>query len=202
MQRINSEIINDQPLLQIYRAERTKHRTERSRKKSIEVHLRHITRVDAFPADLIPPRRGGHLSGLTFQILSRSNSKFPNVDLQEKFNFQISESSHGIWKFGGPWWRFQTSKNFRKFYSDNSFFSSPRRFERAILKRPNTVRCLAVKSTLLGTLHPRKKEEAAQLAAQVQPNNQRGVRRRHPRRSERRQHFRTVFIIILPRDAS
>ena len=40
-------------------------------------------------------------------------------------------------------------------------FFSPRRFERAIRKRPNTVRCLAVKSTLLGTRHPRKGKEAA-----------------------------------------
>ena len=38
---------------------------------------------------------------------------------------------------------------------------SPRRFERAIRKRPNTVRCLAVKSALLGTRHPRKEKEAA-----------------------------------------
>ena len=35
-------------------------------------------------------------------------------------------------------------------------FFSARRFERAIRKRPNTVRCLAVKSALLGTRHPRK----------------------------------------------
>ena len=41
-----------------------------------------------------------------------------------------------------------------------SFFTA-RRFERAIRKRPNTVRCLAVKSTLLGTRHPRKEKEAA-----------------------------------------
>ena len=41
-----------------------------------------------------------------------------------------------------------------------SFFS-PRRFERTIRKRPNTVRCLAVKRALLGTRHPRKEKEAA-----------------------------------------
>ena len=35
------------------------------------------------------------------------------------------------------------------------------RFERAIRKRPNTVRCLAVKRALLGTRHPRKEKEAA-----------------------------------------
>ena len=40
-------------------------------------------------------------------------------------------------------------------------FFSPRRFERAIRKRPNTVRCLAVKRALLGTRHPRKEKEAA-----------------------------------------
>ena len=40
-------------------------------------------------------------------------------------------------------------------------FFSPRRFERAIRKRPNTVKCLAVKRTLLGTRHPRKEKEAA-----------------------------------------
>ena len=39
-----------------------------------------------------------------------------------------------------------------------SFFP-PRRFERAILKRPNTVRCLAVKCTLLRTRHPRKEKK-------------------------------------------
>ena len=44
----------------------------------------------------------------------------------------------------------------------NIVTSSPRRSERAIRKRPNTVRCLAVKSTLLGTRHPRKEKEAAQ----------------------------------------
>ena len=41
------------------------------------------------------------------------------------------------------------------------FFFPPRRFERAIRKRPNTARCLAVKSTLLGTRPPRKEKEAA-----------------------------------------
>ena len=41
------------------------------------------------------------------------------------------------------------------------FLFSPRRFERAIRKRPNTVRCLAVKRALLGTRHPRKEKEAA-----------------------------------------
>ena len=40
-------------------------------------------------------------------------------------------------------------------------FTFFRRFERAIRKRPNTVRCLAVKNTLLGTRHPRKEKEAA-----------------------------------------
>jgi len=42
-----------------------------------------------------------------------------------------------------------------------SFACNEWRFERAIQKRPNTVRCLAVKSTLLGTRHPRKEKEAA-----------------------------------------
>ena len=40
-------------------------------------------------------------------------------------------------------------------------FLSPRRFERAIRKRPSTVRCLAVKRALLGTRPPRKEKEAA-----------------------------------------
>ena len=53
---------------------------------------------------------------------------------------------------------FQASAN--RFFSFFLFFS-PRRFERAIQKRPDTVRCLAVKSTLLGTRHPRKGKEAA-----------------------------------------
>ena len=43
------------------------------------------------------------------------------------------------------------------FLSSSSSFC----FERAIRKRPNTVRCLAVKSTFLGTRHPRKEKEAA-----------------------------------------
>ena len=33
------------------------------------------------------------------------------------------------------------------------------RFEKAIRKRPNTVRCLAVKGALLGTRHPRKEKK-------------------------------------------
>ena len=41
------------------------------------------------------------------------------------------------------------------------FFFLARRSERAIRKGPNTVRCLAVKCTLLGTRHPRKEKEAA-----------------------------------------
>ena len=41
------------------------------------------------------------------------------------------------------------------------FIFSARRFERTIRKRLNTVRCLAVKNTLLGTRPPRKEEEAA-----------------------------------------
>ena len=41
------------------------------------------------------------------------------------------------------------------------FFFSPRRFERAIRKIPNMVRCLAVKSALYGTRHPRKEKEVA-----------------------------------------
>ena len=52
-------------------------------------------------------------------------------------------------------------KEERDFSKRCFFFFSPRRFERAIRKRPNTVRCLAVKSTLLGTRHPRKEKEAA-----------------------------------------
>ena len=44
---------------------------------------------------------------------------------------------------------------------DCFFLFSARRFERAIRKRPNTVRCLAVKSTSLGIRHPRKEKEAA-----------------------------------------
>ena len=40
-------------------------------------------------------------------------------------------------------------------------FFSPRRFERAIRKRPNMVRCFAVKRALHGTRHPRKEKGAA-----------------------------------------
>ena len=45
----------------------------------------------------------------------------------------------------------------------NSFFrryALKEQFE-SIRKRPNTVRCLAVKRALLGTRHPRKEKEAA-----------------------------------------
>ena len=53
----------------------------------------------------------------------------------------------------------QSEKNL-EVVSDNCFFLfSARRFERAIRKRPNTVKCLAVKCTLLGTRHPREEKE-------------------------------------------
>ena len=52
-------------------------------------------------------------------------------------------------------------KNLKRHFFLFFLLFSPRRFERAIRKRPNTVRCLAVKSTLLGTRHPRKEKEAA-----------------------------------------
>ena len=42
-------------------------------------------------------------------------------------------------------------------------------FERAISKRPNTVKCLAVKCTLLGTRHLRKEKEAALQNEIVEP---------------------------------
>ena len=48
-----------------------------------------------------------------------------------------------------------TLKHTQCFFSFSLFFFSARRFGRAIRKRPNTVRCLAVKKALLGTRHPR-----------------------------------------------
>jgi hypothetical protein len=44
-------------------------------------------------------------------------------------------------------------------------------------KRPNTVRCLAVKSTLLGTRHPRKKVRSKQI---IDPKSAVPVEQRGP----------------------
>ena len=47
-------------------------------------------------------------------------------------------------------------------------------FERAIREKPNTVRCVAVKSASLGTRHPRKEKEAALQNKVVEPACLRG----------------------------
>ena len=49
-----------------------------------------------------------------------------------------------------------------------SFFSA-RRIERCTPKRPNTIKCSAVKCTLLGTRYPRKEKEAALQNKIVEP---------------------------------
>jgi len=67
----------------------------------------------------------------------------------------VSSESRLMLAYGAEW-RIQEGRSFFLF----SFFRRDALKEQ-FGKRPNTVRCLAVKSTLLGTRHPRKGKEAA-----------------------------------------